>query len=67
MNKEFEEKINWIFEALRLRIDCMPRYAKTEKLLDEADRIEIDYSKEEKTAEEGQRERTDVFSEGVKE
>ena len=40
MNEEQNAKINWCFEALRYLVDNFA-------LLDEADRIELDFTKEE--------------------
>ena len=52
MNEEQNAKLNWCFEALKSLLDNShsPR-SEINSLLDEADRIEIDYTKEEESLE----------------
>lgn len=50
MNEEQEAKLNWNFEALRFILENNSTFDEDhkQKLLDDADRIELDYTKEEK-------------------
>ncbi len=52
MNEEQNAKLNWCFEALKSLLDNShsPR-SEINSLLDEADRIKIDYTKEEESLE----------------
>ncbi len=51
MNEEQETKINWIFNSMRFLLEDSSTFDETEKnkILNDADRIEIDYAKEEET------------------
>ena len=50
MNEEQNAKLNWCFEALRFILENNSTFDEDhkQKLLDNADRIEIDFTKEEK-------------------
>ena len=49
MNEEQETKINWIFNSMRFLLEDSSTFDETEKnkILNDADRIELDYKVEE--------------------